>query len=132
MITITATMEARPAKRQELLQTLRELMDEMRLEHGFLDAHISIHGKQNHALTFIEEWETQDDVNAYMRSYYFSVLKGALKVLSSSAIIDLSNGRKGYERKTTISDDEAAISRRAKQMKAEGLIEQYERIAAGE
>ena len=52
--------------------------------------------KKDNKLTFIEEWETQDDVNAYMQSNYFCVLKGALKLLTKSAIIETSNGRLCY------------------------------------
>jgi len=93
MMTITITMEARPAKRRELLQTLHELTDDMRRERGFLDSRIRIHVEDQQALTLVEEWETQDDAHAYMQSRYFRVLKGALKVLTSSATIELSHGR---------------------------------------
>jgi len=97
MITITITMKARPAKRQELLQTLHELTDEMRREHGFLDARIRMNGGNNNVLTFIEEWVTQEDVNAYMGSDYFHVLRGAMKLLTESSEIEFSRGGKSYE-----------------------------------
>jgi len=98
MITITTTMEIRPAKRREMMITLQELTDAMQNVPGFLNAHIGMNGKNDNELTFIEEWETQYDVNAYMQSNFFRVLKGALKVLTSSASIELSNGRKVYHR----------------------------------
>jgi quinol monooxygenase YgiN len=91
MITITITMKVRSAKRRELLQTLDELTEEMRREHGFLDARIGMNGEKDNKLTFIEEWDTEDDMNAYVQSPYFRVLKGALKVLTTSAAIEFSD-----------------------------------------
>jgi len=99
MEVVTVTMDIRPEKRREMLITLQELTERMRKEPGFVDARIRMNGKQRNALTFVEEWDTQDAVNAYMQSEYFSILKGALQVLTTSALITLSNGCTVYDRR---------------------------------
>jgi len=88
MIQMTITMAALPTKEQELLQTLQELTEVMRQEKGFLRGSVGMNGKNANVVKFIEAWETPEDLNAYMQSYYFSVLRGALKLLTSSSEIE--------------------------------------------
>ncbi len=83
MIVITIKMHALPAKRHELLQTLHELMDVMRTEKGYLNAHVHIDADNPNTFTFIEEWATPEDVDTYVQSEYFHVLRGAMKLLTS-------------------------------------------------
>lgn len=93
MIDLIVHMTARPEKRQELLQTLHELTDAMCQEQGFINARIDIDVNDMDRVTFTEMWETQEDVEVYMQqSRYFSVLRGALRVLTISAAIELSDG----------------------------------------
>ena len=97
MIQMTITMVALPTKEQELLQTLQELTAGMRQEKGFLRGSVGMNGKN--VMKFIEAWETPEDLNAYLQSYYFSVLRGAMKVLTSSAEIEFStNGGQAHVR----------------------------------
>ena len=92
MIDLIVNMTAHPEKRRELLQTLHELTRAMRQEHGFIDAQIGINAKDLNRITFTEMWKTQEDMNVYMQeSRYFPVLQGALKVLTASATIELSD-----------------------------------------
>ena len=86
MIQMTITMVALPTKEQELLQTLQELTAGMRQEKGFLRGSVGTNGKN--VMKFIEAWETPEDLHAYLQSYYFSVLRGALKLLTSSSEIE--------------------------------------------
>jgi quinol monooxygenase YgiN len=90
MTTVTIEMKLRPEKRQEMLITLHELTELMREEKGFMNARVSMNGGNNNVLKFIEEWATQEDVHIYMQSNYFQVLRGAMKVLTSSWEIDFS------------------------------------------
>ena len=87
MVEMTIHMQVRPSKRKELLQTLDDLRREKRRMKGFLDSLALTPNGNNDALTFIEKWKTQEDMDAYLQSYYFSVLRGALKVLTASANI---------------------------------------------
>jgi len=92
MIDLIVNMTARPGKRRELLQTLHELTTAMHQEHGFIDARIGIDVEDLNRITFTEMWETQEDMDVYMQeSRYFPVLRGALKVLTVSARMQVSD-----------------------------------------
>lgn len=91
MVIITAKMQVRPSKQKELLQTLDELRHVQLKEKGFIDARVRLNNGNEHALTLIEEWETRKDAEAYMQSEYFSVLRGAMKTLTSSSVIEVSD-----------------------------------------
>jgi len=91
MSVLIVNMTARPGKRLELLQTLHELTDAMRQEPGFLEARIGIDAENQNLVTFTETWKSQQDADAYVQqSLYFQVLRGAIKVLTSSAQIEFS------------------------------------------
>ena len=91
MVVLTVKFQAFPAKQKELLQTLHELTDAMRQEHGFREARIDIDAENQNRVTFTETWETRQDADAYVQqSRYFQVLRGAMKVLTSSAKIEFS------------------------------------------
>lgn len=85
MTTITIDMTVRPGKSRELLITLHELIEDMKTVPGFLDAHIHHESAHPNELTFVEHWETQEDVDAYMMCDYFTILRGAMKVLTVSS-----------------------------------------------
>lgn len=91
MVTITVKMNVPPTKRKELLQTLDELKEVKRKEKGFIDARVCMKNDNENTVTLIEEWQTQEDVDAYMQSEYFYVLRGAMKLLTSSSEIEFSN-----------------------------------------
>lgn len=99
MTTIVIEMKMRPEKSRELRITLTELSDELKTQHGFLNAHIHNSPVNPEELTFFEVWETKRDCDAYIRSEAFSVLKGALKVLTDSASVEVSDGNKVFNRK---------------------------------
>ena len=83
MIVKTTKITARPDKRMELSQTIAGLLGPSRHVQGcrtfrfYLDA-----ADENSSLLF-SEWESESDLNQYLRSNDFAVLKGALAVLSS-------------------------------------------------
>jgi quinol monooxygenase YgiN len=91
MVTITVKMNVHPTKRKELLQTLDELKEVKRKKKGFIDAHVCMKNGNENTVTLIEEWETKEDVDAYMQSEYFYILRGAMKLLTSVSEIEFSN-----------------------------------------
>ena len=92
MTTMTIDMTVRPEKSRELLITLHELVEEMKKVHGFLDAHIRTESMHPNKVTFIEHWGTQGNIDAYMASDDFAILRGAMKVLTISHEITFSSG----------------------------------------
>ncbi len=91
MILVTITMHALPAKRQELLQTLQELLHVMQRDHGYRTARITIDTNNPNLVTLAQEWLNQQAVERYMQSEHFSVLQGALKLLTRSSEMTISS-----------------------------------------
>lgn len=79
-------MQAIPAKRRELLQTLQRLMNVYPEEPGFLRAQLWMSMKDQNDVTLCVEWETRDDIARYLRqSEYYCVLLGAQQWLTASS-----------------------------------------------
>ena len=91
MITMMITMHARPEKRRELLQTLSGLLPLLEKELGYRDAHVYMERERAHHLKLVEVWDTQQDVEQYMQSDYFAVLRGAMQLLTTSSDITISS-----------------------------------------
>jgi quinol monooxygenase YgiN len=87
MIVVTIEMHAIPAKRKELLQAIQELDTVKRKEKGFIDSRICIDAGDKNVLQLTEEWESQEDVDAYLQSDLFHVLGGAMQLLTNSSEI---------------------------------------------
>lgn len=85
MIRVTITMHALPPKCKELLQTLYELMRVMQQNCGYLKTRLTIDVQNPNTFIFMEEWENQQTMESYMQSEYFSVLQGAMKLLTTSS-----------------------------------------------
>jgi quinol monooxygenase YgiN len=75
-----------PEKRNEFVQTIRRLVGATRGIKGcrtfgfYLDA-----GDENSSL-LISEWETESDLERYLRSNDSAILRGAIRVLSVRSI----------------------------------------------
>jgi quinol monooxygenase YgiN len=85
MIVVTIEMHVIPAKRKELLQTIQELDNVKRKEKGFIASRICTDAGDKNLLKLVEEWESQEDVDAYLQSDLFHVLGGAMQLLTSSS-----------------------------------------------
>lgn len=89
MVIVTIQMNVRPAKQKELLQTIAELTEAQQGVRGFLGMHVLTDADDSNKFTLVEEWDTSADVTAYMQSEYFQILRGALRVLTESAEIEI-------------------------------------------
>jgi quinol monooxygenase YgiN len=92
MVMMRIRVDMRPSKQKELLQTIAELTESQRSLPGFRDIRIRVDAENTHQLTMLEEWDTSADVTAYMQSDYFQILRGALRVLTSAADIEIVPG----------------------------------------
>lgn len=92
MTRVTITMHVPPAKRRELLQSLDELIRLMQQEPGCLRAYIALDMDNQHILTLVEEWQSQEALERYMQSEYFSILQGALKLLTTFSEMTITPG----------------------------------------
>jgi quinol monooxygenase YgiN len=82
MILAILEMTALPAKRQELLQTFRALIQQVRKEKGCVSCSACHDIENKNTFCLIEEWETQPDLDNYFRSDLFSVLLGTKNLMS--------------------------------------------------
>lgn len=87
MRTVSVLLRVRPGKREELLQTLQSMQNDLKAEADLSKS--SLYQDMNDSSVFhlIEEWATQDSMERYIRSEPFSVLMGALKVLCAESEI---------------------------------------------
>ncbi len=87
MSTVNVLLRVRPGKREELLQTLQSMQNNLEEEADL--AKYSLYQDMNDSSVFylIEEWATQDSMERYIRSERFSVLMGVLKVLCAESEI---------------------------------------------
>lgn len=89
MVAIVITMCVRPEKDQELLVTLHELESLNRQATGYVGTTVHRDPEEKQVITLCEQWQTRKDLEHYMQSHAFEVLRGAIKVLTSSAEIEI-------------------------------------------
>lgn len=82
MILSIIEMNARPAKRKELLQTLHAIIQPIRTEKGCLKSSAHQDIENENIFSLLEEWTKQQDLDDHLRSDIFTVLLGAKNLLS--------------------------------------------------
>ena len=87
MILAIIEMNARPAKRKELLQTLHALIQELRKEKGCIKCSACQDIETENFFRIIEEWETKQHLDNHLRSELFTVLLGTKNLMSEPLAI---------------------------------------------
>jgi quinol monooxygenase YgiN len=87
MILLIIKTDARPTKQKELMQTVIALAGRVRQERGCVSSHCYRDVERDNTLCIVEEWATQANVDAHLRTQNFKVLRGAMKLLSGSTEI---------------------------------------------
>ena len=87
MILVIIKIDGRPTKQKELVQTVCALAERVRQEAGCVSSHCYRDVEHENTLCILEEWATQADVDAHLRSHNWSVLLGAIKLLNGVAEI---------------------------------------------
>jgi quinol monooxygenase YgiN len=82
MILTIIEMNARPAKRKELSQTLHAIIQQIRNVKGCTKCSACQDIENENIFSLIEEWETKEHINSHLRSELFTVLLGAKNLLS--------------------------------------------------
>jgi quinol monooxygenase YgiN len=70
-------IKVRPEKRKELAQTLNSIVEQVRKEHGCLHSGFYQDLENEEDFLVVEEWATQKDSDAHLRSDIFTVILGA-------------------------------------------------------
>jgi quinol monooxygenase YgiN len=87
MSSVNVSFRVRPGKREELLQTLQSIQNNLKTEAGLSKSSLYQDINDSSVFCLIEEWATQDAMERYIRSERFSLLMGALKVLCAESEI---------------------------------------------
>lgn len=83
VIVTTTTISVPPEKRTELFQTISVLINQINRTQGCVMFHHYIDASDENSSLLIAEWETDSDLNNYLRSNDFAILRGAITMLST-------------------------------------------------
>jgi quinol monooxygenase YgiN len=97
---LTIEIRAKADRFQELYQTLQALLPTFRSEKGCRDCRI-YRDVEDGAVFFLSvQWESQENLEHYMRSGSGSALLGAIDLLSETARVEIGNNSKWEEIET--------------------------------
>lgn len=82
MVVNTSRIRVYPDKRAEFLQTVTQLLEPIKRTKGCLTFRIYVDPTDENSSLLMSEWETESDLNNYLRSPDFAILHGAITVLS--------------------------------------------------
>jgi quinol monooxygenase YgiN len=86
MIVNTTRIKVPPDKRTELWQTMGRLLEPVKKVKGCRSFEFYVDAADENSSLLMSEWDTESDLNDYLRSNDFAVLRGAITVLSASSI----------------------------------------------
>jgi len=82
----TTKITVKPENGTELGQTIGRLIGSAKDIKGCHSFHFYLDAADQNSLLLLSEWETEADLNNYLRSNTFAILNGAIKVLSLRSI----------------------------------------------
>ena len=82
MIVVRITMQVLPEKQKELVQTILSMIVSMEKAVGCLSYSLFCNMEDKNLLNLLEEWQTREDLDHYLRSDMFGVLLGTKSSLT--------------------------------------------------
>ena len=82
MIVNRTKFTVQPEKRTEFLQTIGPLVEPIKRAKGCRDFGFYLDIADENSTLLVSEWETETDLNNYLGSNDFAILRGAITVLS--------------------------------------------------
>lgn len=82
MIDVTIKMTAPADKRKEVLTTIKDLLSQIRHDQSCISCHCYLDVEADDVIVLKQEWKDDVALAAHVRSGYFKVLLGAMKLLS--------------------------------------------------
>ena len=86
MIVNTTKIFVQPDKRIEFFQTVDRLLDPIKSAKGCKTFHFYLDATDPNSTLLVSEWETQADLDNYLESNDFAILRGAITVLSIRSV----------------------------------------------
>jgi quinol monooxygenase YgiN len=114
MVITTLRIMTPPEKRDEILKTFRSIVGPTRIKPGCISSRIFVDLEDANALSMVEEWETEADLNRHVSSREYTKLLALLdmsseppeisfkKVLSSSGLDAVKAARKETMQKRVV------------------------------
>jgi quinol monooxygenase YgiN len=87
MVDVIIKMTVSEDKRNEVLGTIKSLLDQIRHEQGCVSCHCYRDVEAEDVVIFTQEWKTNEAFTTHLRSGYFKILQGAMKLLSMESEI---------------------------------------------
>ena len=91
MIVNTTRITVHPEKRTEFLQTVGRLLEPIKSAKGCRDFGFYLDAADENSTLLVSEWETETDLNNYLGSNDFAILRGAITVLGVRTIDSKAN-----------------------------------------
>lgn len=86
MIVNTTKITMLPEKRNEFFQTVGRLLQPIKRAKGCRTFDFYLDASDENSTLLVSEWETETDLNNYLESNDFAVLRGAITVLAIRSI----------------------------------------------
>jgi quinol monooxygenase YgiN len=86
MIVSTTRITVSSEKRIELFQTIGRLLQSFNEVKGCRTFRFYVDSADENSSLLLSEWDTEKDLNDYLRSNAFAILNGAITVLSTSSV----------------------------------------------
>ena len=86
MIVNTTRITIQPEKRTEFMQTIGRLLDPSKSAKGCRSFDFYLDAMDENSTLLVREWDTEKDLNNYLASEDFRVLRGAITVLCLRSI----------------------------------------------
>ena len=96
MIVNTTRITFQSEKRTEFLQTIGPLLEPIKSAKGCRDFGFYLDAADENSMVLVSEWATETDLNNYMGSNDFAILRGAITVLSLQSIDSRANVTSHY------------------------------------
>jgi quinol monooxygenase YgiN len=81
----TTKITVHPEKRTELFQTIGRLLKPIQGATGCRTIRFYLDSTDENSLLLMSEWQSESDLNNYLHSNDFAILRGAIRVLSVSS-----------------------------------------------
>jgi len=91
MIVNTTRITVQPEKRTEFFQTVGRLLDPIKSAKGCRTFGFYLDASDENSTLLVSEWDTETDLNKYLQSNDFAVLRGAITVLGVRSIESKAN-----------------------------------------
>lgn len=91
MIVNSTRITVPPEKRTEFLQTIGRLLEPSKRAKGCRAFDFYLDAADENSTLLVSEWDTETDLNNYLGSDDFAVLRGAITVLSARTVDSKAN-----------------------------------------